>query len=202
MRTRTRMIIGTAAAVGLTAAIALPAAGHPGRHTSQAQLEAINGSGGTGTATIVDSGDEWRVNLDAEGLLDEATHLQHIHGFADGSTSAACPTPDQDENDDGFVDLAEGAVTYGGILVDLGSQEGAEFDYSRTYEPAGDLNDNHIVVHGVDVDGDGDLDGQKDVNGDGEIGGTDNPVLNLTEQAFELTMPALCGEIDPTGNRR
>ena len=169
------------------------------RDIFQAHLTELNSSGGTGTATLVASDERVRVNLDASGLLADATHLQHIHGFTDGTTSQ-CPTLAQDLDDDGLVNLFEGAAVYGPILIDLGPSEGAEFSYTRTFDPTPALpfEARHIIVHGVDVDGDGDLDGQKDVNGDGQIGGTDNGVLNLTEAAFELTMPALCGEIDRT----
>ena len=175
-----------------------------------ATLGELNNSGARGKVTLVapKDGGPLRVNLNAHGLLEGVTHLQHIHG-AVGGTGKVCPPPSADSNGDGFVDLLEGAPFYGGILVTLGTDDSANIAYSRTFTETDSGNaissiypvsDQHIVVHGVDVDGDGDLDGQRDVNGDGEIGSDDNPILNLTEVAFELTLPALCGEI--SANKR
>lgn len=187
------------AAGTMTALVAAPAAARTTVYSGS--LNELNGSGGTGTAVVLEKGDHLRVNLEVSGLLDE-THLQHIHGFTD-STVAVCPTVADDSDGDGFVNLLEGAPRYGGILVDLMPSEGSAYEWSRTFDNTLDsIGDKHVVVHGVDVDGDGDLDGQKDVNGDGMIGGTGDFVLDLTEEAFELTMPALCGELSPNGSTR
>lgn len=189
----------SAAVVAGATLVALVAAPASARTTVyKGSLDELNGSGGSGTAVVLDKGAQLRVNVSVSGLLD-ATHLQHIHGFTD-STVASCPTADDDADGDGFVSLLEGAPDYGGILVNLMPTESGSYEFSRTFENSiDDIADKHVVVHGVDVDGDGDLDGTKDVNGDGEIGGTDNGVLNLTEAAYELTMPALCGELAANG---
>lgn len=174
----------------------LETTGHKGANVYSTQLTELNGSGAQGHATLVSKRGELRVNLDVSGLLAGAVHLQHIHGFSAG-TVASCPTLEQDTDGDGLINLLEGAAVYGPILVNLGQDVGSSFSYSRVFDaaPAQPLDEKHIIVHGVDVDGDGKLDGQRDINGDGMIGGTDNGVLNLTEAAFELTLPALCGEL-------
>lgn len=195
MRAKT---VSTALVAGatLTALVAAPASARTTVY--KASLDELNGSAGSGTAVVLDKGDQLRVNVSVEGLLD-ATHLQHIHGFTD-TTVATCPTAEDDADGDGFVNLLEGLPDYGAILVDLMPAEGSSYGFSRTFDNTIDnIADKHVVVHGVDVDGDGDLDGTKDLNGDGMIGGTDNAVLNLTEAAFELTMPALCGELSANG---
>lgn len=220
--TRSRTLLP--ALVGATALVftaALPAtAGHrPGATVYRADLQEVadNDADGTptGTVTIVQKGDRLRVNLDAEGL-DEGLHLSHVHGVIEASNE--CPGADADGGtvDDGLVDLVEGAPAYGPVLLALGADEGTAFDYSRTFtetddplglnpsgvplDEIGSLEQYHVVVHGVDVDGDGDLDGQQDLNGDGVIGDSGNPVVDLAEGAFELSMPALCGEIVKISN--
>lgn len=173
---------------------------HRDAEVFRAPLAELNDSGGEGQATLVARGDSVRVNVHVSGLLADATHLQHIHGFTDDA-AARCPTAAEDVDGDGLVNLLEGAAVYGPILTTLGTDTGASFEYSRVFDlaPVSPLAQRHIIVHGVDVDGNGELTGQKDINDDGEIGGTDNPVLNLTEAAFELTLPALCGELALAG---
>jgi len=117
-------------------------------------------------------------------------HLQHIHGFA-GTTESQCPPQSADTSEDGLVSVGEGAVFYGPIFVktlsttgaqeplDLGiapvANRGGNYTYSYTFEVEGDaldVADESIVVHGLDLDGDGSY-------------------SNLTE----ASLPVLCGEI-------
>lgn len=208
-------LLGVAA---LALAVVLPAAAahDPGASVYKVEFEGVgnNEPSAAGGGTIIQKGAQIRVNVHADGL-DAGTHLSHVHGLL--STNNTCPTLAADGGtvEDGFVDLAEGALAYGPILIDLMPSSGTAFGYSRTFDETNDplginpsgvpldeigsLEQFHIVVHGVDVDGDGDLDGQKDVNGDGRIGDSGNPVIDLTEVAFELSMPALCGDIVQNG---
>lgn len=189
------LLIGTISACS-SGGPELETAGHKGANVYSTQLTELNDSGAQGHATLVSKRGELRVNLDVSGLLSGAVHLQHIHGF-DAGTVASCPTLDQDTDDDGLINLLEGAAVYGPIRITLGKDVGSAFEYSRVFDakPAQPIAEKHIIVHGVDIDGDGKLETQRDINGDGMIGGTSNGVLNLTEAAFELTMPALCGEL-------
>lgn len=81
---------------------------------------ALNGSGVTGEA-IVGYDIQTRtvtVAISASGLEPNQPHIQHIHGFPNGS-NATTPTLAQDDDGDGYVELAEGLDTYGPILLNL-----------------------------------------------------------------------------------
>jgi hypothetical protein len=80
----------------------------------------LNGSGVTGEAIV---GYDLETNkitvaISASGLEPNQVHVQHIHGFPDGQ-NATTPTAAQDDDNDGFVELAEGLDTYGPILLNL-----------------------------------------------------------------------------------
>jgi len=80
----------------------------------------LNASGVTGEAIIgydVDSG-RITVAISASGLEANQVHIQHVHGFPDG-TDAQTPTAAFDVDGDGFVELAEGLPSYGEILLNL-----------------------------------------------------------------------------------
>ncbi len=81
-------------------------------------LDAQNESGVSGSVLFTLDGDQLTVAVTATGLTPDQTHMMHIHGLETGE--ASCPTIDLDANEDGFVDLTEGAVAYGGVLVPLG----------------------------------------------------------------------------------
>lgn len=63
------------------------------------------------------------VNIRAEGMEPGQAHAQHIHGPAD-DTEAKTPTIRQDDDGDGFVELAEGLDTYGEIQLNLTTEPG------------------------------------------------------------------------------
>ena len=85
--------------------------------TFTVQLRPLNDSGVSGTATVrVGDDGAFTVALNATGL-DATGHPQHIHGSAMAVSS--CPTAAADANGDGFVDVMEGAPSYGGILLPL-----------------------------------------------------------------------------------
>ncbi|MEO6225547.1 MAG: hypothetical protein ABIO80_06820 [Sphingomicrobium sp.] len=84
----------------------------------------LNGSGVTGEAIV---GYDLQTNsltvaISASGLEPDIAHPQHIHGFLDG-TDADTPTLAQDTDGDGYIELAEGLSTYGGILLSLTADE-------------------------------------------------------------------------------
>lgn len=89
-----------------------------------ANLSSLNNSGVTGTANFILSDDRTTLtlNLQASGLEPNQMHMGHIHGlFSNGTTGtpvqSMVPTLAQDTDRDGFVELAEGQVTYGPIVV-------------------------------------------------------------------------------------
>ncbi len=201
--------IGGAAAVGALAAglvATAPGAGavHPtGADAGYAfDLGELNDSGVTGTATVTASGDELTVTLAASGLAPDLPHAMHIHGTDSGSS--VCPPASADTNGDGLVDTAEGVPFYGGIEASLTTSGDTSPDsalavdrfptapdgtieYSRTFEVDSELveslDDYHIVVHGIDLDGSGAYDGEAR--------------SSLTDDLpLEATIPAACGEAE------
>ncbi len=127
------------------------------------EIGGLNESGVTGTATFELDGDQLHVSVNADGLAALEQHAQHIHGFnAEDmaallqSQVAVCPTPDMDMNEDGFVDLPEGAPAYGPVLYGLepfpSADNAGEIAYQETLtvdpEVLGDLSQRVIVLHG------------------------------------------------------
>lgn len=162
----------------------------------RATLSPLNASGARGEATLRLNANEktLTVMLRASGLEPGGDHLAHIHGrSADGQpVDSSCPTTAQDTDGDGFVELLEGAQTYGPILIDFmnvdPNQDGS-VNYTKTFKLSGDeaalpLTDRHIVVHGMTVGPVGD-------GTDGEVDGT---------AGYKLVLPVLCGEIMQVGN--
>jgi hypothetical protein len=137
----------------------------------------------------------------APGLV----HAQHIHGPG----LHACPSPARDVNHDGLIDVTEGSVDYGPIVVSLttsgdatpasalaverfptASSSGA-YSYARFLrigtdipaDVASHLSDFHIVVHGIDTNHNGAYDFSK---------GPSDLTPTLPQEA---TVPAACGLI-------
>ena len=83
--------------------------------TYQAQFQALNGSGASGTVMIELNGNQATVTEHAEGLAETFDgnpypHVQHVHGGAQG----VCPGMDADTSGDQVVSTTEGAPSYGG----------------------------------------------------------------------------------------
>lgn len=173
----------------------------------------LNGSGVTGEAILAYDLQTNRltVAISASGLEPDMIHIQHIHGFPDG-TDARTPTLALDSDGDGFIELAEGLTTYGPILLDLktnhandsGADNGHSHDggglsgfptapdgtiwFVESYQlPAGMLTDEpmldlrELVIHGMTVDG------SAGAGTPGEIDGT---------AGFKLVLPVASGEIE------
>jgi hypothetical protein len=151
----------------------LPTAAHADSGTSyQTTLNPINGSGGSGMATVTVNGDQASVDLNYTGLAttfggNPYPHVQHIHIGANG----VCPTMSADKNGDGIVDTVEGQPSYGSIGTTLSTNgdtgpsagtnikvapAGGSADYHRTFTLNSDTMNalqsgtGVIVVHGLD----------------------------------------------------
>ncbi|WP_262271557.1 calcium-binding protein [Microvirga yunnanensis] len=168
-----------------------------------ADLNELNNSEAEGGALLLLKGDKLTVITAARGVEAGQTHIQHIHGFEDGS-NASVPTLAQDDDRDGFIELAEGLDTYGPILLNLTATPGGDlsgfptpatdsFLFSRTYDLSdprnGDLakllddvslSRREIVLHGKSV-----LEGHGQGTG-GEVDGS---------AGYKLVLPIASGEI-------
>jgi len=88
-------------------------------------VTALNNSGVSGTvfATIEDS--TLSIAVENSGLTPDQVHIQHIHGLfteAGEPMNSVAPTAAQDMDLDGFVEVAEGLVSYGDILLPIEDQ--------------------------------------------------------------------------------
>lgn len=154
-----------------------------------------------------------QVTVEASGLAPGLPHAQHIHSPEDGDDLARgeCPGIEADGNlgrpVDGLVDTVEGVPDYGLVRQSLtttgpsdpGSalavdrfpvaDENGDLTYERTFTPTDErvwrqLGDVEVVVHGVDINGDGGYD-----FGAGPSSLDENLPL-------EATIPALCGGVN------
>jgi nitrogen fixation protein len=168
-----------------------------------ADLNELNNSDAEGGALLLRNGDQLTVITAATGVEAGQLHAQHIHGFEDGR-NAATPTLAQDDDRDGFIEVAEGAETYGPILLDLASPPGSgaagfplpsgnAFLFAQTYDLSNPVNgalatlldeapleNREIVLHGLST-----LEGQG--------AGTANEVNGTA--GFKLFLPIAAGEI-------
>jgi hypothetical protein len=138
----------------------------------QTQLQALNGSGASGTVMIQLQGNQATVTEHVIGVAatfngSAYPHVQHIHGGAMGT----CPSMSADKDGDGVISTTEGGPSYGGIQTTLSTSgdtspaagttlevapSGGSFDYSRTFEmnqatiAALKAGTAVIVVHGLD----------------------------------------------------
>ncbi|MEZ5182235.1 MAG: CHRD domain-containing protein [Acidimicrobiales bacterium] len=198
--------VAATSAAGLLFAAPVSAA-HEGT-VYTADLQELNGSGASGTATLTvsDDGETMSIQVDARNLNLDGPHAQHIHGIVDGMTvsASACPTMADDADGDGVLTVAEGLPEYGDIQTSLTTEgdtspdsglaverfpSGTSISYSRTGIEIPDalkpeLGKLHVVVHGIDENGNGKLDMDQEERS------------SLTDDLpREATAPALCGTL-------
>lgn len=150
-------VIAAATVAGLLLSAAMPAAAVPIEYV--ANLSALNGSGVSATYNFSLDGTMLTVTAQASGLEPDMPHLQHIHGLigADAPLTST-PTLAQDTDGDGFIELLEGLVTYGpiilsltsppgGAIADFPTAPGGSFTFSQTY----DLTDSSIFEGGFGI---------------------------------------------------
>ena len=125
---------------------AQPAAGQ----TYKVNLRPLNQSGVTGSGSLTLSPDKSQltVRIDATGLEPNQLHVAHIHGQVVGDNQPAdssIPSHRHDSDRDKFVELAEGLVTYGPILITLATDNGGNLhpdgDGTASYQQTFNLND-------------------------------------------------------------
>ncbi|MCY7271040.1 MAG: hypothetical protein LH485_03150 [Sphingomonas bacterium] len=165
-----------------------------GSTTYTADLRSLTGSAARGQAELrlAGNGKTLLVHITASGLEAGGEHMSHIHGLSSGgqAVNSTCPTQAQDSDRDGFVELAEGQVTYGPILIDfmnIDPNKDGKIDFRTTVKLSGNegatpLADRHIVIHGMSV-------GAVGAGTPGEVDGT---------AGYKTLLPVLCGEIQPS----
>jgi len=125
-------------------------------------LAPLNNSGVHGTATLAVRGSDLVVQLQAVGHIPDLQHVQHIHGFSDG-TDATCPPPSA-AGDDGVLTFAEGLPFYGPVQLNLTpfptpTNSAGSIQYHASFASAdlafspSDLELKTMVLHGAFVGG-------------------------------------------------
>ena len=197
------------AAAGI-AVLALPMAAAADSHTQRftAELGQANDSGASASAELWLEGNELTVSIDGQGFFDGFPHAMHLHGEPGGNNVCGPLNSDEagfDEKDadgDGIISVLEGAGDYGPVAASLTTEgdtsaesalavdrfpTSSTLDYERTFEVSDEIAQNlsslHIVVHGLDLDGSGEI-------GTVEIESSLDPELPI-----EATAPAACGQI-------
>jgi hypothetical protein len=200
--------VAAAITVGLASTtLAGPSANSAAQRTTvyRVDLKSLNHSGAHGVAKLRLTGDQLDIRIDAEGLLPNSVHAQHIHGIG----NSECPPPSA-AGADGILSTVDGLPFYGPIVTSLtthGDTSPAagltieimpvadatgEIHYRRTITLPHDVADNlaafQIVQHGVDFN----------TNGAYDFGaGASELDPNLPQEA---TAPADCGTIDPVAH--
>ena len=189
-----RFIVGTALVGAAAAAFILTNATATAQSENagamyRATLGELNNSNASGEAMLTRQGNTLTVHITATGLEPGGPHVSHIHGLSKGKAAvdSTCPTTAQDTDGDGFVELAEGQVTYGPILVDfmnIDPDQDGNVDFTTTIQLSGNqdvipLQMRHIVIHGLTV-------GAVGAGTPGEVNGT---------AGYKAVLPVLCGEI-------
>lgn len=196
-----KLFVGSGLAVVAAASAALFVSGsvsaqNEGSTYYRADLLPLNGSSAQGKVELRLAANDRNllVHIVASGLEAGGPHISHIHGRPGGAESD-CPTIAQDTDEDGFVELAEGQVTYGPIIVDfmnIDPNEDGTVDFRTTVKLTGaqadalPLPNRHIVIHGMSV-------GAVGAGTPGEVDGT---------AGYKVVLPVLCGEIVAAGTRR
>ena len=128
MKRRTTAFLGTsalalvaAASIGASSASAHPQPSGQGADRTvslSAQLDELNNSGASGTATATVRNQRIQnIEVHAEGLTPDAPHAQHIH-YGEQAMNE-CPGLDLDSNMDGRINTVEGIPAYGPVVVSL-----------------------------------------------------------------------------------
>lgn len=123
----------------------------------QIELTELNNSGVSGEARVRFEGNTVTTYINAQGLVPDVPHAQHIHGLDAKNEFGECPPPEADVNNDGNISVGEGAPFYGPVIVPLTPFPTATSDGEITYLERGldaparevqPLIKRVIVVHG------------------------------------------------------
>ena len=182
-----------------------------GAETYTAKLQGLNaaavGSEATGEATFTIDGDQLTIVVNADGLPPNMMHLQHFHGFKDGS-DARCPDSAADKNGDDLIDLIETEAYAGTTMVPFHDQPvsmeipsdsypKADADGSYRYEKAVSLKDLQAAFDKKFGTGDLDLDRRVVfIHGIPADATLPESAASLGTIPPQVTLPIACGEIE------
>lgn len=192
--------------------------GHQGQRSIRFDLREVNDSGAHATASVsVGADGSITVDIVGTGYTPGAPHVQHLHGLPTGH-HYYCPTMAADANGDGQVSTEEAVPQYGDVTValttsgDVDMASGLDPDrapvadaqgrleYHRTIPAdllpqglAANIENLHIVQHGLDVNGNGTYDFK--ALGPSVFAKS----MGVTGLPEEATNPATCGEVMPVG---
>lgn len=180
-----------------------------------AKLEPMNtdvtGLRSTGEARFLVDGDKLTITVTAEEVPPGITHLQHFHGFEDGS-DASCAGPADDVNGDGIVDLLETEAVSGTTMVPFTADPVSLEIVTDTYPKASDDETYHYqqtvslpelqqafadAFSGQDLDLDGRVVYIHSVLPSMVM---PDSVASLGDIPAHVTLPIACGEIEASGN--
>ncbi|MCZ3386283.1 MAG: CHRD domain-containing protein [Actinomycetia bacterium] len=194
-----------APAMSLIALMTLAGPASAADGSTQAQLQALNESGASGSAMVTVSGNMLTVKLASQGLLADQPHAAHIHFTAEARHE--CPIAKDDANGDGNINTTEGDPAYGEVVVSLTKTGDTSADSVLAINrfdtaPGGTINYERgsiqvnddvaqavvdgeavVVVHGVDYNDSGKYDGKTKSDLDPKL-------------PTEATDPALCGTLN------
>lgn len=206
---RTILVVPAAAAILL----AVPTAAFADESV-HVQLDALNKSGASGTATLTPMSDgDLKISIRSKGLVPNSPHAQHLHGST-GGMDFHCPDMSADKDGNGFVSTEEGVPMYGDIFISLTTKgdttkaSGLAVDRMPTADAKGNLSydrtiaaadlpkgtiehlkDLHIVEHGIDANNNGKYD--MDALGESTLAKS----AGLKGIPEEATDPAVCGMV-------
>jgi hypothetical protein len=202
--------------VAAGAILAFPAAASAQSPTTfSANIGQANESGASATADMSLDGNDLTVRIDGQGFFDGFPHAMHFHGEPGGDNVCGPLNPgdagfeEADEDGDGFLSVVEGVPAYGPISASLTTEGDTSpdsglaverfptsetLDYERTFEVSDEVAQNlsslHIVIHGADLDGSGEIGDLEDE--DGELKPSS---IAPDDFGFEETAVAACGQI-------
>lgn len=197
--------VGAVAALVPAAVANAGAASHASLASVPHTAAASGNSRTTAHATLVREGNYVIASVHVDGAAPGLVHAQHIHGMG----AHACPGINRDLDGDGLINTSEGVPDYGPVVVSLTesgdtspasglavdrfpvANDHGSYTYVRkllvgvdiSHLIADNLDQFHIVVHGIDTNHNGAYDFSK---GPSDL----NPAFPQ-----EATVPAACGLI-------
>lgn len=171
----------------------------------------VTGLRSTGKARFRIDGDKLTIIVTAEEVPPGITHLQHFHGFEDGS-DASCASRADDANGDGIVDLIETEAVSGKTMVPFSADPASLEIVTDTY-PKASADETYHYQQTVSLpelqQAFADAFGGQDLDLDGRVVYIHSvlpsivmpdSVASLGDIPAHVTLPIACGEIEASEN--